>query len=113
MIIFFIIGIVLGAFVVIFALQNITPVTVMFFDWQIQGSLAFILILAVAIGLLISALLSLPDIFRKSFMISKLKKHNEKLKDELVTKEIEVETEKSKLDANNAYIDDLEKTPRV
>ncbi len=96
-----------------FALQNITPVTVMFFSWHIEGSLAFIILLAVACGILFSALLSLPDLVKKSFAISKLKKHNNALKDELVTKEMQVEAEKSKLDANNAYLDDLENRPKV
>ena len=41
------------------------------------------------------------------------KNKNNKLKDELVHKEIEVETEKSKAAATNAYIDDLEKNPRM
>jgi len=113
MIIFLVLSLLLGGLTVIFALQNVTPITVTFFAWQIDGSLAFILILAVLSGILISSLLSIPDLIRKNFQISRLKKNNDKLKDELVNKEIEVESEKSKVVANNAYLDDLEKHPRV
>jgi lipopolysaccharide assembly protein A len=112
MIIFLIIGLVLGALVVIFALQNITTVTVTFFAWQFEGSLALILVLAVVSGMVICALISLPDAIRRHFQISKLRNNNTQLKDELVNKEAEAQEEKSKLDANNAYMDDLERNPK-
>ena len=113
MIIFLIIGLLLGALTIIFALQNITTITVMFLSWQFEGSLALILMLAVGVGIVISALSSLPDVIKKSFQISTLKKHNEKLKDSLIEKSVEVETEKTKLATNNAYLDDLENRPKV
>jgi len=108
MIILFIIGLVLGALVIIFAAQNIVPVTVVFLSWRFDGSLALILALAVVSGILICAFLSMPDAIRKRFQISKLVRENEALRDELAHKEVEVESEKSKVDANNAYLDGLE-----
>ncbi len=113
MILFLILGLLLGAVVVVFAIQNITPVTVTFLTWDFHGSLALVLVLAVVVGILISILVSLPDVVRKSLMISKLKSANTKLNDELVNKAKEIDAEKSKLDANNAYIDDIEKKPMV
>ncbi len=113
MIIFLIIGTLLGAATVIFALQNTATITVIFLSWQIQGSLAVMIILAVAIGVMISLLFSLPGIIERSFKISRLKKHNAVLKEELQNKAVEVEEEKSKLDANNAYLDDLERNSTV
>src|SRR5688500_875545 len=111
--IFLLIGLFLGAVAVIFALQNITTITVTFLAWQLEGSLALILLLAMGAGVVISLLLSLPEVIRKSFQISRLTKHNTRLKDELVNKEIEVESEKSKVEANNAYLDSVERNPRV
>jgi lipopolysaccharide assembly protein A len=113
MILFLLIGLLLGAVSVIFALQNITTVTVTFLTWQFDGSLALIILLAIASGIIMSSLLSLPQVVKRSIQISRLRKHNTKLKDQLVTKEVEVEVEKSKLDANNAYIDDLKKNPKL
>ncbi|MES3031509.1 MAG: LapA family protein [Patescibacteria group bacterium] len=121
MITFILLGLLLGAIVIIFALQNSITITVSFLAWQFTGPLTFILLAAVASGLLISSFLSLPDYIRQALRISRLKDKTVKLQETVVEKEIEVEKEKirveeekSKLDATNAYIDDLEKpTPKV
>jgi uncharacterized integral membrane protein len=76
-------GILLGALSVIFALQNITVITVTFFNWQIEGSLALILILAGATGVLIALLLVLPETLKNYFRYRKLRKENERLEEEL------------------------------
>lgn len=110
MIIPLVLGLLLGGATVVFALQNMTPISVVFFSWTIDGSLAFILILTMAAGVAFSMLLSLPSLIKKSFHISNLKKQNRGLQEDLESKKAEVEIEKSKLDANNAYLDDLEKT---
>ncbi len=113
MIILFIIGLLLGAVAIIFAAQNTDPVTVSFLAWQFHGPLALVIVLALVAGILICAFLSWPDAIRKRFMISRLRNKNEELKEEVFNKEIEVEAEKSKVAATNAYLDDLEKTPKV
>lgn len=112
MIFFLILGLLLGAVTVIFALQNLATITVVFLNWQIEGSLALIIILAVAMGILLSILLSVPSMIDKRLKISRLKSHNELLKEELINKEVQVAEEKSKVDANNAYLDDLENNPK-
>lgn len=83
MIISLILGLILGAVAVIFALQNITVITVAFLAWQIHGSLALILILAVLAGIIISLLISIPEVIRSSFTISSLRKQNKKLAEDL------------------------------
>ncbi|KKW13656.1 MAG: hypothetical protein UY54_C0030G0007 [Parcubacteria group bacterium GW2011_GWA2_50_10b] len=109
MLIFLIIGLLLGGVSVAFALQNIEVVTVTFLAWQFEGSLAFVILLSLVVGMLVSTLLSLPATIKKSFQISTLKKHNESLKGALNNKESELRVERSKLATNNAYLDDLEK----
>ncbi len=113
MFIFLIIGLLLGALVIIFAAQNLAMVSVTFLTWHFEGSLALILVLAVVAGMVMGWLLSLQNIFNKRHQISKLKDTNEKLADELVVKKVEVEEEKSKLEATNAYLDDLERKPKI
>ncbi len=83
MIIFLIIGLLLGALAVVFALQNLTTITVTFLAWDITGSLALILLLAVFTGVVISVLFSLPTTIRTGLRISSLQKQNNKLKDQL------------------------------
>jgi uncharacterized integral membrane protein len=113
MIISLIIGLLLGAVTVVFALQNTASVSVVFLSWTFNGSLALILILAMGVGVVLTILLSLPGMINKNFKISSLKKQHNITKEELENKTIEVETEKAKLSANNAYLDDLEKNPKI
>lgn len=78
-----ILGLIMGAISVIFALQNIFPVTVTFMIWELTTSLAVIIVLAIFIGLMISIILSVPEAIKTLFTISNLKKENKKLSDEL------------------------------
>ena len=83
MIILFILGLLLGAFAVVFALQNTAVITVTFFSWHLTGSLSLILSLALICGLMIAALLVLPESISNYFKYKKLKRENRKLADEL------------------------------
>ena len=83
MIIPLILGIVLGAAAVIFALQNVTVVTLSFFSWHFDGSLALILLVAVAVGILISLLIVLPESIASHFRYRRLQKENTKLLEDL------------------------------
>ena len=83
MIFFLILGILLGAFSVFFALQNTAIITVTFFSWQFQGSLALILLMALATGILISLLMVLPESIVSYFRYKALKKELVKLEEAL------------------------------
>ncbi|MDB5225527.1 MAG: hypothetical protein JWL87_479 [Candidatus Adlerbacteria bacterium] len=81
--IFFVVGILLGGLVVIFALQNAALVTVSFFNWQLEGSLSLILLVATFAGILIAFLIVLPESVSGYFKYRKLRKENARLEDEL------------------------------
>lgn len=83
MIILFIIGILLGAVAVIFALQNVAVITVAFFSWHLTGPLAYILLLAIASGILIAVLLLLPESVGNHLRYRSLRHENERLAEEL------------------------------
>lgn len=83
MIILFILGVLLGAFAVIFALQNEAIITVSFFSYEFTASLSVILALALLLGVLITLLIILPESIKNYFRIKRLKKLNGKLADEL------------------------------
>ncbi len=83
MIISLVLGILLGAAAVVFALQNTALVSVSFFSWQFEGSLAVVLIMTVLLGVLISLLLVLPETFKSFFRYRKLEKANAALEEEL------------------------------
>ncbi len=81
--IFLILGIIIGALAVVFALQNTDVITVSFFSYQFDGSLAFILILTVLMGILASLLIVLPDSIKNHFRYRRLKIDHTKLEEEL------------------------------
>ncbi len=81
--IFLILGIILGAVAVVFALQNTDIITVSFFAYQFEGSLAFILILTVLMGVLASLLIVLPDSIKNHFRYRRLQSDHTKLGEEL------------------------------
>ncbi len=85
MILSLIFGLIIGAVSVIFALQNIFPVTVTFLVWELTSSLAVLISLSILVGIVICALLSIPEAIKNSFAISNLKKENKRLTDELAT----------------------------
>jgi len=58
------VAILVAALAVIFAVQNTEIVNVDFLFWSFQGSLALILLVALAAGAIASSLASIPSIFR-------------------------------------------------
>lgn len=60
---------------VMFALQNNVPVMVSFALWQFEGSLALVLLISLALGALIAALVSTPATLRMQWQISRQKSH--------------------------------------
>jgi uncharacterized integral membrane protein len=75
---------------VAFALQNDVPVTVTFIVWRLDSTLAMVLLIALALGALVMALLSTPTVLklqwraaRQGRQIVALEAANESLKSEL------------------------------
>lgn len=83
MIVSLILGLVIGALSVLFAFQNVFPVTVTFLSWEITASLALLIGISVLTGLIIGALVSIPGAVANALTISGLKKENKRLQDEL------------------------------
>lgn len=64
-------GIAVALAAVAFALQNNVPVTVTFLLWRFDSSLAMVLLLALALGAIIVALVSTPRALRSQWLISR------------------------------------------
>ena len=64
---------------IIFAVQNNATTTVSFFLWKTDGSLALVLLIAMAAGALISYLVSLPSNIRARWAVRNLRKKVEEL----------------------------------
>ena len=78
-----ILGFVLGAAAVVFALQNTEVVALTFMGWQFQSSLALLVLVSLAVGMLISILASLPSALSSKFRMMRLKHENRKLAEEV------------------------------
>lgn len=76
-------GVILGGISVLFVLQNVTRVTITFLHWQFDGSLALLLLLALAVGSIITLLFLLPSLIRDMFYLSAIRKQNKALADDL------------------------------
>ncbi|HUY01989.1 MAG TPA: LapA family protein [Rhodocyclaceae bacterium] len=74
-----IVAMLFGATSVMFALQNNVPVAVTFLLWHFDGSLAMVLLIAMALGALIVALVSTPSTVRRQWAINRQQKHIEEL----------------------------------
>lgn len=83
MIISLILGFLLGAAALLFALQNTAVVALSFLGWQFESSLALLILMAFAAGIVVSLLVSIPSAVKDSLKIMSVRKENRKLMDEL------------------------------
>ncbi len=61
-------------FAVAFSIQNSEPIILNFFAWTFQGSRAVMLLTALALGVSLTLLASLPSYIKKSRLITKQQK---------------------------------------
>lgn len=80
-------GIAFAIGAVAFALQNNVPVTVTFFLWRFDSALAMVVLLAVAAGALVVALLSTPAVLRLQWRAARQHRRIEALERELRDRE--------------------------
>ncbi len=77
--VFLLVSILIAALAVVFALQNTELTTVHFLFWSFKGSLALVLLTALATGALASSFASLPSLFKANWTVSAQKKTIEEL----------------------------------
>lgn len=76
-----VLGFILGAATIIFALQNTEVVELMFFSWEFTSPLALVIIFAVAVGGLLGVLASVPASIHKSLTNRRLRRENDQLRE--------------------------------
>jgi len=75
-----IVAIVIAIAGVAFATQNSVPATVVFLVWRFDGSLGVIVLLALALGALVAALVSTPAALRANWVARRQRKEIDSLK---------------------------------
>ena len=68
--------------IVVFAIQNAVAVSVIFFLWRVDASLATVVAACFALGILIGALLTIPAMLRERLSAGRLRKQVEALRAE-------------------------------
>jgi uncharacterized integral membrane protein len=71
-----ILALVFAILAVIFAAQNPTIVTITFYGYRVEGSLALLILVSVGIGIIIGALILTPGVIKRSF---ELRSHRRKM----------------------------------
>lgn len=74
-----IVAIIVAILAVVFALQNAVPITVSFLTWRFESSLALVLLITLALGIIMSLLVSVPSMIRTRKIITNQKKKIQKL----------------------------------
>lgn len=77
-----VLGIVLGALSVVFALQNVTVVTVSFFAWQVTAPLALILLGTILSAVVVVLLVLLPSLIKEAAYVRALRQQMREVEDE-------------------------------
>ena len=94
--VFLVIALGIALVAVMFALQNIVPVTVAFLTWTFEGSLALVLFVALIVGALVSLLASVPAIMKGRWTAASLRKRTAALEAELSDAKVRLETAQAK-----------------
>jgi len=94
---FLILGIVFAIGAVTFALQNSVAVTVAFAFWHYDGSLAVVLLVALALGALIAGLVSTPSVIKGQWAGARLRRQVASLEDDKASLERRVRELESEL----------------
>ena len=113
--IFLVLALVIAVVAVVFAVQNVAVVSISFFIWNAQVSLAIALLLALAAGVVITLLLSLPGRIKGSWNSASNKKKYANLeteRDQLKARIEDVSSDRDKqlkkLEGSEKEIADLE-----
>ena len=97
-----IVAIIVAILAVVFALQNAVPITVSFLTWRFESSLALVLLITLALGIIMSLLVSVPSMIKTRKIISNQNKKIRELESGLQKEteseiEEEIESEESEL----------------
>lgn len=83
--IYLILALLLAIIVTIFAVQNNEPVDVSFLTFELTGSLALVLMITLAFGIIIGILVSAPSSLRRRMEIGGLKKSARRMEKDLAS----------------------------
>ncbi|MDO9086821.1 MAG: LapA family protein [Anaerolineaceae bacterium] len=96
--IFLVLALIIALIAVVFTIQNTALVTVTFLFWDINQSLAFVVLLAILSGVLISQFVSVPGKVKRTMENNNQKKKIKELDSELMSTKVRLEALKQELE---------------
>ena len=112
--IFLFVALIIAILAVAFAFQNNDQTTVSFAVWKFQGSLALILMVALAAGALISFLVSLPSNIKSRWTVRSQKKKMVELETKLSETQGKLEeAEREKEKATEVKVEEIPEIPQL
>ena len=84
--IFLFLALLISIVIVLFAVQNAALVTVTFLSFHFEGSLAFILVVVFALGVLAGMLMTVPSFWRKSVALREQRRKVKQLEESAAMK---------------------------
>lgn len=89
--VFFILALIIAILAVVFALQNADVIAVVFFTYSFEGSLALVLLVTFAVGVIVGVFFILPYFFRSMIRARKLWREKSRLEESLEEEDLEEE----------------------
>ncbi|MFL7811121.1 MAG: lipopolysaccharide assembly LapA domain-containing protein [Anaerolineae bacterium] len=83
MLAFLIVALLLAVFALIFALQNTNSVMLTYLVWHFQGSLALVVVVSLAAGVVITLLALIPTFIRGRLRVASHRRRESQLQDQL------------------------------
>lgn len=96
--IFLVFALIIALIAVVFTIQNTAAVTVTFLVWELNHSLAFIFLLAILAGVLISQFVSVPNKVKRTMDNTNQKKKIKDLDTELMSTKVRLEAMKQEVE---------------
>ncbi|MGQ4648359.1 lipopolysaccharide assembly protein LapA domain-containing protein [Lyngbya aestuarii] len=93
-----ILGVVIAVTAILFALQNSVITTIVFGIWRVEGSLALVLLLTMAVGFSVGILALIPTILQKNWKIANHKKRITELEKDSNEKIEKISSQRKRID---------------
>jgi len=103
--IFLVLALIIALIAVVFTIQNTALVTVTFLVWDFNHSLAFVVLLAILAGVLISQFVAMPGRFKRKLEITNQTKKIKDMETELMSSKVRMEALKQEVEIYHSKVD--------
>lgn len=103
--IFLVLALIIALVAVVFTIQNTALVTVTFLVWDLEHSLAFVVLLAILAGVLISQFVAMPGRVKRKLEITNQVKKIKEMETELMSAKVKMEALKQEVEIYRSRVE--------